>query len=501
MAAIPPEQFRVRSPSEVRGPDRRPNAGLLKSLAILTIATLVLTAPSFGADAKVRLVPAHTPSALATFSTHIQHIVVVMLENHAFDNYFGTYCQLTGPYCPASVAGIPNNTCVPEDPHVAPTPCIQPWAFTDKNWSVHSAMLHGYNSTIGSWDNGSMDGFYHAEHAGLDPFGYYDGSTIPTFWDLAEEYGLGDDFFSTAQTYSLANHWDLVAGRAPAAIMVQGLEGKRAVGSGNKTIYLQESQNTTSIEDLLSVHPAVSWKYYDYALTSWATMSNLSEPGGPASHDAFDYWNPQAAKQESYSAPLLKHFVGQNMFFADAMNGSLPDLSWLIPFFPESDHPDANTTAAESWIASVVDSLETSPDWNSTALFVTFDEYGGFYDHVPPPVVGGVQLSFRVPLLVISPYVRAGTVVSHEGDFGSLLRLMEWRYGMKCLASIDCNATLPLGYFDFGMTPRAPMLFNTNPLNTNYPIPVQKRSNWAALDFTVPESYLTYPADPPPFVD
>ena len=155
------------------------------------------------------------------------------------------------------------------------------------------------------------------------------------------------------------------------------------------------------------MHPAVSWKYYDYALTSWATMSNLSEPGGPASHDAFDYWNPQAAKQEWYSAPLLKHFVGQNMFFADARNGSLPDLSWRSRSSPESDHPDANTTAAESWIASVVDSLETSPDWNSTALFVTFDESRWILrSRAAARWLGDALVSIR--LLVISPYVRAG---------------------------------------------------------------------------------------------
>jgi phospholipase C len=486
-----------------RGAWFRPvSRNLGKGLGILAVTAVLLLAQSFAAEGKVVGATPTKPTELQSFSSHIKHIVVVMMENHAFDNYYGTYCQVTGPYCPSIVSGIPNGTCVPEHPHRAPTPCIRPFAFTDANWSVHSAMLHGYNSTIGSWDNGSMDGFYHAEDAGMDPFGYYDGSTIPTFWDLAEEYGLGDDFFSTAQSYSLANHWDLVAGQAPVEILVHGLEGKRQTGTGNKSLYLSEAQNTTSIEDLLALHPNVTWKYYDYALTTWAKMSNLSEPGGPSSMDAFDYWNPQAAKQESYGPSMSSNFVGGNQFFSDAQNGTLPDLSWLIPFFPESDHPAANTTTAESWIASVVNSVESSPDWNSTALFITFDEYGGFYDNVPPPVVGGVQLSFRVPLIVVSPYVHAGTVVPHLGDFGSLLRLMEWRFGLGCIASIDCNAPLPLGYFEFNGAPRAPMLFTTNPLNATYPIPLQKRNApWAPVKFTASSAYTVYPANPPPFVD
>jgi phospholipase C len=121
-----------------------------------------------------------TLNTLAEFNQHIKHIVVVVLENHAFDNYFGTYCRTVGPYCPAAVDGVPWGTCVPFNP-------------------------------ANRWNNGLMNGFYPAERSGLTPMGHYGARTIPLYWDLAEQYGLADHFFSTAQSYSLPNHWDLLA--------------------------------------------------------------------------------------------------------------------------------------------------------------------------------------------------------------------------------------------------------------------------------------------------
>ena len=142
----------------------------------------------------------------------------------------------------------------------------------------------------------------------------------------------------------------------------------------------------------------------------------------------------------------------------------------MIPGPRFSDHPSANLSAGESYVASVVDAVARSPEWYSTAIFVSWDDYGGFYDHVAPPSVDALGLSFRVPLLVISPYTPAGLIVHSLGYFESLLHFVEWRFGLGCLTARDCQAPLPLDYFNFQSPPRAPYLFPTDPGLASYPI-------------------------------
>jgi phospholipase C len=421
----------------------------------------------------------------------IRHVVILMLENHAFDNYFGVYCPRVGPYCPAAVHGLPAGTCVPEDPSNLTGTCVRPYNFSAANWSINAPLPHGWNNSHTAWNNGSMDGFYKAENSGTVPFGHYNGSTAGLYWDLAEEYGLGDDFFSSTLSYSLPNHWYLLAGQSPAIAETSGLGGERGGAIAEKKLYLSEANNTTSAEDLLLAHPKVSWKYYDYALGTWANASNVSQVVG---HNAFAYWNPQAAKYESYTAKLSSHFVPNTDFFTDAAKGQLPNISWVIPYARQSDHPPNNVTSAESYVASVVDAVEASSDWNTTAMFITWDDYGGFYDGVAPPTVNGSVLSFRVPLIVISPYTPSGRVVHHLGYFESLLHFVEVRFGLGCINARDCNAPLLRQYFDFNMTPRPPMKFpTTNIGSVVYPMALQSSTAWVPVDFTAPVNFTNDP--------
>ncbi len=458
------------------------------------MASAVWQLPVPAAGGPVR--PGAIPTALTAFEQHIKHIVVVMLENHAFDNYFGTYCGAVGPYCPSTVDGIPAGTCVPYNPANVSLGCITPYNDTKANWSISQPMLHGYAPSHQAWNNGSMNGFYLAEHSGTTPFGHFNGSTIPLYWDLAEQYGLGDHFFSTAQAYSLPNHWDLVAGQAPAEILKNAL-GNSTPGAPPATVrslYLAQANNTSSVEDLLK-NTTTSWDYYDYALGNWTVQSNVTtKVGGAPSDNAFDYWNPQAAKQESYAPSVRGHFVPGTSFFGAASSGRLPTLSWLIPYAKQSDHPPNSVPAAEAWVASVVDAVESSPEWNTTALFITYDEYGGFYDHLAPPVVNGVQLSFRVPLLVISPYTQPGTVVSQNLSFFSLLHLMEDRGRLGCLVTSDCQASLPLQFFNFTAGPRPPLIFSTNRTTWIYPQTVQRtNAAYASVRFTADPQFTDDP--------
>ena len=466
---------------------RTPIVSLLLVVAFITSGTVLAE----NVLAKTPTAPPKTQEQL--FLQHIKHVIVVVMENHAFDSEFGSYCSTTGPYCPTAVDGTPAGTCVVKNVAKPQNGCVRPFSFTAKNDSPGQALLHTYNSSIGSWNNGGMNGFYKAEGSGDTPFGEYNGTTIPLMWDFAEEYGLADDYFSSTLSYSLPTHWSYVSGgNGPAETVLYGLGDKTGgyAPAGVRSTYLQEAKNTTSVEDLLD-QTKTSWKYYEFPLGNWTTASNTSQIGGPSTENAFNYWNPQAAKEESYSSTLTTHFVANQYFFKAAASGNLPQLSWVIPYFRYSEHPSANITLGDQWLASLVDTVEASPDWNTTALFVTYDEYGGFYDNVDPPVVNGTQLGFRIPLIVISPYTHPGTVVSSVLDPWSVLQAFEDVGHLGCMATLDCYAPSLLGFFNFTAPPRPPMLFPQNDTEAIYPMAVQPaNATWQPLSGYQTPSYI-----------
>ncbi|HZY70514.1 MAG TPA: alkaline phosphatase family protein [Thermoplasmata archaeon] len=399
----------------------------------------------------------------------IQHIVVIMMENHDYDNYFGTYCRQTGPDCAYSAYGIPTGTCVPKDPLLPTLGCVAPFAYPNSTPYVQD-LPHNWISAHSAWNNGKLNGFYQAESSGVLPFGHFNGQTIPGYWDLAEQYGLGDYFFGSTLSYSLPNHWFLLAGAAPSVSESSQFGASAATTlSGPDEMYLNESNATRAIDDVL-INSTVSWTYFDSSLhpTYRAAINDHTHAGG-----AFSYWNPLAAKAESYRPAFASHFVDRFHVFWDAANGTLPNVSWVIPPINNSDHPPFDVHLGQSYVLSLVDALERSPEWKSTAIFLTWDDYGGFYDHVLPPSVAGTSLSFRAPLLVISPYARPGYVSNHLGDFESLLRFIEWRYGFTNLTGRDGAASLPLEFFDFNATPRAALTISSA-APAAYPMPLQQ---------------------------
>jgi len=473
-------------------------------LALILLIVAILVAVPLDYYATTATAPRTNPLTAeeAGFLTHIDHIVFVVLENHAYDNYFGTYCLESSNLCPATAFGIPPLTCVPYNPLDPFGPCIRPWDFTAQNWTLHSHLSHSYNASHAAWNDGAMNGFYPAEGSGLDPFGTYTGATAPIYWDLAEEYALSDSFFSSILSYSLPNHWHMVAGQAPQVIIANGTlgcptcDGRGVLDRDHE--YLNESNHTTSIEDLL-LNSSVSWKYYDYDLGTYAKAIDirLNETSNRiiSTGTAYNIWNPQAAKAESYNASFVDHFTLNTQFYADARNGTLPSLSWVIPAGQDSDHPGRNSTLAQSWVASIVDAVEASPDWNTTAVYITWDDYGGFYDNVAPPTFEGQQLGFRVPLLLISPYTEPGTVSNSFAFFESVLHLMEWRFNLGCISVLDCEAPLPLFGFDWNSLPRPPEMFPTNFSQASYPYEPDATGNQAlsAGGYYPPTEFTSFP--------
>lgn len=468
---------------------------------VLWAAVLVLTS-STGIPVTPDSEPATVPCAampssfLDEFCRHIQHIVFVVMENHAFDNYFGTYCPARGPDCNGTALGITPGSCVSEVGYSGtgypagscPKGSLNPWPFGPANLTTVNLNHNEASSVLsicGTTSNPAclagtpaMDGFWNAEGQTYTPFGYYDASTVPIYWDLAQQFALGDNVFSSDPSYSLPNHWFMVAGQAPAQSQYYLLT------TAEEHRYLDQANLTRTFQDLLNASPSVSWKYYDWALAPYGTAIQGVQSNAFGAGSAYSYWNPMASRAETYTRWYSNHFVERTpTLFSDLsvppyVGAGLPNISWVIPDQIFSDHPSANISQGEAFVANVVDAVERSRFWSTTAIFLAWDDYGGFYDGVGPPKLPGLNplgLSFRVPFLVISPYTPEGAVSHQLVYFDSVLRLMEERWGMGCIVPAvptqDCGAPVPSSFFDFAnlTTPRPPCLVPTDPALATYP--------------------------------
>lgn len=484
------------------------------ALAVVAILALPANASPLAAWERTLGTPA-TFGWWGHYDTHIDHIVIVTMENHAYDNFFGTYCQAISKYCPDVGQGIPSGTCVPLNPNnvtkVKARGCVTPFAFTAKNWTINAPMVHTQNSTLTAWNKGAMDDFYLAEDSGLDPFGYYNGTTIPIYWDLAEQYAIGDNYYSTLPSYTLPNRWHLVAGTAPAAIAVKTMGWGDINGAGlahpssfaNRSLYLNEANATPTIEAQLVNATNISWKWYELRIgTDYGRAIDSTQDNSTTLGVAYNYFSPLSARALSYTKAVSAHFVDNSEFYTDARNGQLPNISWVVPLDQDNDHPPQNSSWAQGWVASVVNAVESSPEWNHTAIYITYDEYGGFYDNVAPPKVNGSMLGFRIPLFVISPYTPRGLINSWQCYLDCLLHVVDQRFGLPCLTPIVCNSSLLTGYFNWSMKIRPPMLFPSNVSNASYPmVPQASTAAWEPLPPYAPPSYYLstrefgYPGD------
>ncbi len=367
--------------------------------------------------------------------------------------------------------------------------CVTPFNFTARNLTTVD-LNHWQEAARPAWNNGSMNGFYQAEGGSRTPFGTYNGTLIPTYWDMAQKFGLADHMFSSALSYSLPNHWYLVAAQEPAVLdpMPGPLLDKKIPAHH---LYLNQSNATETVEQELNQHSNVSWAYYDYPLHTYQSAINAyTDVVGKSG--AYNNWNPLAAQAQSYTPSNASHFLNTSAFFNDTKDNQLRNISWVIPDTGESDHPPGNLTEGQNFVASVVNAIGASKYWNSTAIFVSWDEYGGFYDHVAPPVVDSVGDSFRVPLLVISPWTPAGFVSHTNYSFDSILAFLEWHWGLGCIGPRDCSANLPTDFFRLH-THRAAIFF-PDWANATYPYTpprsgappfIEDPTTWAAPDAAV----------------
>jgi phospholipase C len=273
-----------------------------------------------------------------------------------------------------------------------------------------------------------MDRFVSAERS-HQTMGFYDGSDLPNYWTLAQHFTLADRFFSSYLGPSLPNHLYLFAAQSG---------GETA----NRSRPPRGGWTFPALTDRLDA-AGISWKCYDG-----------SSPPRP-----FSAMDPLAGfRNVGQNEAALSRIVPNTELFLDLRDGNLPSVSWVLPNAEESEHPMTDVRVGMWYVTAVANALMKSPCWRNSVLVVTWDEYGGFFDHVAPPRVDGDGYGIRVPALIVSPYARQGHVDHTVYDFASILRLIENRFGLEPLADRDRNASDLGAALDLSQQPLAPLL-------------------------------------------
>ncbi|HEX2015562.1 MAG TPA: alkaline phosphatase family protein [Solirubrobacteraceae bacterium] len=452
----------------------------------------------------------------------IKHVVVIMQENRSFDSYFGTYPGANG--FPRDRSGN-ISVCIP-DPNAGR--CAAP--YHDKNLA-NGGGPHYKNSAQEDINGGKMDGFVKvAEAAGatrggdldtnalgcpvnlqppncVDVMGYHDRREIPNYWTYAQNFVLQDRMFEPSLSWSLVSHLYMVSGWSakcsnspdastcvpennfpdgdgvpntsnPLAAQITGA----AVGILQPTDADDQANSPqppdfawTDLTYLLYRHH-VSWGYYVERGTQpdCASGAPTCTPL-PQAVSTPEIWNPLPDFATVHQDGQLGNIQDSNNILTAARSGTLPSVSWVIPSGDDSEHPPANILAGQQHVTNVINALMQGPDWNSTAVFLAWDDWGGFYDHVAPPVVDGQGYGLRVPAMVISPYARRGYIDHQTLSFDAYLKFIEDDFlaGQRLNPTTDGrpdprptvreNAGV-LGDlrrdFDFNQKPRAPMILN-----------------------------------------
>ncbi len=447
----PPATGALPTPSSLPSLPPRRRDWRTGAIAVLLVVLVVAAAAAVVLYRAEHRSPTSTPAGSID---RIQHIFVLVQESRSFDSYFGAYCPTVTAVCSDSVVGTPTGACLPYNLSAPSDGCVAPYPFPAGLTSTDPLPQSSQSASV-AYDGGAMNGFVSAAQGSPVAMGYYTNATIAGYWDLAEEYGLGDEFFSGALSYSLPNHWLLVAGSLPNATFA-GSNFTAVNGSltSRGIAYLDEANSTVTVPEELSER-GVSWTYYDFPIPAGSYGKAI------ANGTAWKLWNPLAAQAGSYAAANSSHFASSARLFSDLATGDVASVSWVIPNQTDSESAPYDVGTGENWTLSVIDAIEASPVWDSSVIFLTWSDGGGFYDSVAPPTVDAYGLGFRVPLIVAGPYVPANLVVSTPLSSGSILAFIEQRYGLPPTGSRDADAASLLGFFDFDQTPRGPLASST----------------------------------------
>jgi phospholipase C len=386
---------------------------------------------------------------------YIKHVIIMVQENRSFDNLFARYPNADGAWWGKTKDG----KTVRLHEHGLASPDL------DHRWQAFQT----------EYDGGKMDGFsaigFGAEGrqgpAGLYPYQFVKENDIAPYWTIAKQYVLADHMFETQSSGSFVGHQDLIAGGTAIDGYQSIVNDPDPVGPASWWGCDSPSKTRTSLitakrgflpnrgpfpcftyatlRDSLD-HGEVSWKYYAPPFTKHG-----DQPGLGRIWTAFD-----AIDAVRHGPEWTQNIVTpETCILRDIDKNALPAVSWLMPDWKNSDHPGPGNIGGPSWVAQVVNAVGAKPSlWNTTAIIVVWDDWGGFYDHEPPPQLDYQGLGIRVPMLVISPYARKGYVSHTQYEFGSILRFIEDNWRLRRLGTTDQRATSIGDVFDFSQAPR-----------------------------------------------
>jgi phospholipase C len=412
--------------------------------------------------------------------------VIIMQENRSFDQYFGTF---------PGADGIPMQNGVPtvcvNDPHTHT--CIKPY---HNRADINAGGPHGAPSATMDIAGGKMDGFVAAFRgaqracksrntpgcaAGTVPdvMGWHDAREIPNYWTYAQNFVLQDHMFEPNASWSLPSHLFLVSAWS-AKCSTPG-DPSSCVNALDGPSSPHASKNDYAWTDLTYLlHQAnVSWAYY----LSEGTQPDCADDamlcqGTPQKLNIPSIWNPLPAFDTVRQDGQLANIQTVDRFYTAVKNGTLPAVSWIMPESAVSEHPPAKISVGQAYVTGLINAVMQSPEWDSTAIFLSWDDWGGFYDHVVPPHVDRNGYGLRVPGLVISPYARQGTIDHQTLSFDAYLKFIEDIFlgGQRLDPATDGRpdprptvrenvAQLGnlLNDFDFSQTPHKPLVLPVNP--------------------------------------
>ena len=371
---------------------------------------------------------------------NIKHVVVLMQENRSFDSYFGTY---------PGANGIPAGVCEPDPLNGG---CIAP--FHDPN-DENFGGPHSANNATADIDGGAMDGFVGQAESGLkcssteptcspcntaeqsphgacvDVMGYHDAREIPNYWTYAQSFALQDDMFESVASWSLPEHLFLVSGwsaNCPSGD-TNPLDCTNAIeGGANLNTQPNATLAWTDITKLLD-NQGVSWRYYVFEGAEPDCESDEAVSCAPVHQGSRTpgIWNPLPAFTDVKEDHQQGNVQSLTNFYTAVHQSTcgLPHVSWINPNGDVSEHPPSRISSGQAYVTTLVNAIMRSPCWQSTAIFLSWDDWGGFYDHVAPPTIDRNGYGMRVPGLVISPYARPGYIDHQQLSHDAYLKFIE----------------------------------------------------------------------------
>jgi phospholipase C len=406
-----------------------------------------------------------SPSGIGTgggSSGKIEHVVVIFQENRTPDNLFQD-SVLISRGADMAQSGLNSKG--------------QTISLASGPLAAVYDLGHSHNAFVTAYDHGKMDG---ADKIGVacgqgapncpppnPAFAYVNPSDVAPYFQMAEKYTFADRMFQTNQGPSFPAHQFIISGTSAPALgstlfaaenpggAIHPDSNAGCIAPPSETVRLidptgRESQTMypcfehPTLPDSLAAK-GISWRYYTPSAGSIWTGPNAIQ----------HLCVPDPTATTCTGADWVNGVVlNEKAVLTDIANGQLAGVTWVIPSGQESDHPLTTDGSGPSWVASVVNAVGNSAFWPNTAIFITWDDWGGWYDHVPPPkIINSYEYGFRVPLIVVSPYAKQAYISHTAHDFGSILKFIEKQFNLPSLGYADAQADDLSDCFDFTQTP------------------------------------------------